>query len=141
MYNGGHNSEEYKMKPYFNAMKLSDIRMNFRMKYSMIQTIRLNFKGNKRYKSEGYRCPDCHALPEAESISATPQSVPSVPGKGPDNSPPVTPSLEVLDSQEHVRSSCLGNKDLRDGRDLNQTVELLAFFSDVRKRRTERYGG
>ena len=128
-------SEEYKMKPYFNAMKLSDIRMNFRMKYSMIQTIRLNFKGNRRYKSEGYRCPDCHALPEAESISATPQSVPSVPGKGPDNSPPVTPSLEVLDSQEHVRSSCLGNKDLCDGRDLNQTVELLAIFRENGERR------
>ena len=115
--------------------------MNFRMKYSMIQTIGLNFKGNRRYKSEGYRCPDCYALPEAESIPATSQSVPAVPGTGSDNSPPVTPSLVVEDSQEHVRSSCLGNKDLRDGRDLNQTVELLAFFSDVRKRRTERYGG
>ena len=134
-------NEEYRMKEYFNTMKLSDIRMNFRRRYYMIQTIRLNFKGNKKYKSEGYRCPDCFALCQAESDTASPQNVSSFSLVGQDNTPPSDPRQVAEDSQEHVQSSCLGNKDLRDGRDLDKTVELLAFFSDVRKRRTERYGG
>ena len=52
----------YEMSPYLKNLSLHDSRVLFRKNAYMLKTVRLNFKSDKRYKAEGYLCPDCIPL-------------------------------------------------------------------------------
>ena len=104
----------------------------------MIQTIGLNFKGNLKYKSEKYKCPDYLAMTvsDLQSVSSS-HSSDSFPQATTPAIPLVTTSQVEEDSQEHLQFSCRANQDLRESRDMNETGEILAFFRDVVQRRVQ----
>ena len=111
----------HKMQDYFRELNIQDSRMKFRIDSFLVPTIRMNYKSHKKYKAENWLCPDC--TPESVTMS------PSPPGD-------LSTSLTTLhaDTQEHAYV-CLGNSDLREGRDLDKTRDQVAFFSDLVERR------
>ena len=114
-------NKPHKMQDYFKKLNVQESRMKFRIDCFLVPTIRLNFKSNKKYKAEKWLCPDC-----------TPECVTKSSGPPGDLS---SPSLNLYaDSQEHAYV-CLGNSDLRQGRDLDDTRDLVTFFSELVDRR------
>ena len=108
-----YENKPLKMQSYLMSLNLRDSRVIFRRNCYFLPCVRLNFKSDKKYKSEGYLCPDCLAL---------------------------DPSVSHPDHQDGLLS-CLGNSDLRVGRDLTNLKQEAAYYRDVISRRTQRYGG
>ena len=79
----------------------------------MMQTVRLNFKSDKRFKAEGYLCPDCLSL---------------------------DPQVSHPDHQDDLLT-CQGNSDLRLHRDLSDQKQEAEYYRDVIARRVQKYGG
>ena len=104
---------DLKIKDYLKTLSLKNARMIFRQNCRLIQTIRTNFKSDKRYLSEKYLCPDCRHLE--------------------------TPVTHV--DEQDLLTSCEGNRDLRDGLDLRDLSQLAEYFRRVIDRRNQRYGG
>ena len=86
--------------------------MIFRRTAGMLKTVAMNFKSDKRYKAEGFLCPDCLAL---------------------------DPPVNHLDTQEAL-FTCQGNSDLRQGLDLNILTDEAKFYREITQRRSEKYG-
>ena len=108
-----YENKKFEMSQYFKTLKIEDSRVMLRYRLKMIQTIRSNFKSNKKYKSDNYRCPDCTSL--------------GIPQK--------------TDTQEHVLTSdCQANMDLKINRDFSKDEDICGFFKDLVKRRVDRYG-
>ena len=108
-----YNKNDLKMKSYLKDLSLKNARVIFRRNCGMIQTVRTNFKNDKRYKSERYLCPDCRHL---------------------------EPPVSHTDKQD-LLTSCVGNRDLREGLELSDLSQLAEYFRRVIERRTQRYGG
>ena len=104
---------QLKRQEYMKKLSLSVARIIFRRNCGMIQTIRSNFKNDKRYKSEKYLCPDCRHL---------------------------VPPVSHVDQQDLI-TSCEGNRDLREGLELSDLKQLAEYFRLVIERRVQRYGG
>ena len=101
------------MSQYFKTIKIEDSRVMLRSQLNMISKIRCNFKSNKKYKSENYRCPDCTSS--------------GIPNK--------------TDTQEHVLISvCQASMDLKVNSDFSKDEDICGFFKDLVKRRVDRYG-
>ena len=77
------------MQEYVKKLSLAKARLIFRKNCGFLNTVCMNFKNNKKYKSERYLCPDCTNL---------------------------IPTITHIDSQD-LLTKCEGNKDLRS--DLN----------------------
>ena len=105
----------HKMQDYFEKLNVKETRMKFRIDSFLVPTIRENFKSNKKYKAENWLCPDC--TPECLTVSPHPPGDLSL-----------YPVTFHGDSQEHAYV-CRGNRDLRQGRDLNKTKDQVKFFS------------
>ena len=73
----------------------------------------MNFKQNKKYKSEKYKCPDCMKL---------------------------NPTQTHIDDQDTL-TSCEGNKDLRSDLNLNDLSQLAEYLRRVIDRRIQRDDG
>ena len=108
-----YNRHDLKIKEYMKTLNLKNARMIFRRNCGMIQTVRANFKNDKKFKSERYLCPDCRHL---------------------------EPPVSHVDQQD-LLTSCEGNRDLREGLELSDLSQLAEYFRRVIERRTERYGG
>ena len=108
-----YDRQEFTMKEYLKTLNLKNARMIFRRNCGMIQTVRSNFKNDKRYKSEKYLCPDCRHL--------------EIP-------------VSHVDQQD-LLTTCEGNRDLREGLELSNLSQLAEYFRRVIDRRTQRYGG
>ena len=108
-----YNNCEFKLKEYFKTLNLNSSRMIFRRNSHMLKTVRSNFKSDKRYKAEGFLCPDCLA---------------------PD------PPISHQDTQEAL-ATCQGNRDLRQGLDLSQLKQEADFYQSIIARRIQKFGG
>ena len=99
------------MSKYFFTLNLADCRMMMRHNLSMIPKIQANFKNNKMYKKLNYQCIDCLSIGIKDKT----------------------------DTQQHLLSEdCVANKHLRNGRDLENPLDVVSFFRDLIKERTER---
>ena len=112
------NTEKYankplKIQPYLLNLNLQDARTIFHRNCYFLPCVRLNFKSDKKNKSEGYLCPDCLAI---------------------------DPPVSHPDHQDSLLS-CLGNSDLRVGRDMTNLKEEAAYYREIISRRTQRFGG
>ena len=105
--------QNLKMKDYVKELSLAKARLIFRRNCGFLSTIRMNFKQNKKYKKEKYRCPDCTKL---------------------------NPTQTHTDDQDSL-ISCEGNKDLRSDLNLNDLGQLAEYFRRVTERRVQRDDG
>ena len=105
--------EELKMQEYVKKLSLAKARLIFRKNCGFLNTVRMNFKNNKKYKSERYLCPDCTNL---------------------------NPTITHIDSQD-LLTKCEGNKDLRSDLNLNDTSQLAEYLKRVIERRIQRDEG
>ena len=56
--------DDYRVLPsYMSSMSLNNARMAFRIKSKMID-LKAYYKGNKRYKADGYICVECNVSVE-----------------------------------------------------------------------------
>ena len=105
--------QNLKIKDYVKELSLAKARLIFRRNCGFLSTIRMNFKQNKKYKKEKYRCPDCTKL---------------------------NPTQTHIDDQDSL-ISCEGNKDLRSDLNLNDLGQLAEYFRRVTERRVQRDDG
>ena len=101
------------MKDYLKELSLAKARLIFRRNCGFLGTIRMNFKQNKKYQTERYRCPDCTKL---------------------------NPTQTHIDDQDNL-TSCEGNKDLRSDLNLNDLSQLAEYFKQVIERQVQRDNG
>ena len=106
------DTEKYKNNPheigsYLKNLNLHDSRILFRKNSYMLQSVRLNFKSNKRYKAEGYLCPDCQSL---------------------------DPPVSHPDHQDKLLT-CQGNSDLRLNRALSDLEQEAGYYRELIVRR------
>ena len=104
---------EIKIQGYLRDLNLVDSRTIFRRNSFTLKTIRLNYKGNKKYKSEGYLCVNCLSL---------------------------TPPVTHPDHQDALLS-CPGNLDLQRGKNMKDLRLEAQFYREVAQRRIQEFGG
>ena len=123
--------EKHEMKGYFKTMNVADSRMAFKIQNFVVPTIRLNFKSDKKYKAEGWLCPDCRVpgsdVSDSQRIAYSEAKVTvgniSQPGG-------------FLDSQEHVIKHCFANEEMRIGKDMDNLGDCVTLIRHVISRRT-----
>ena len=108
-----YDKSEFKLKDYFKSLNLQSSRIIFRRNSHMLKTVRTNFKSDKKYKAEGFLCPDCLTL---------------------------DPPVSHQDTQEAL-ATCQGNSDLRQGLDLSQLKQEADYYQSIITRRTQKFGG
>ena len=104
---------EFRIQEYFETLDLQSARTIFRRNSYMLKTIRSNYKSDRKYKAEGYLCPDCLVL---------------------------DPPVSHVDTQKALLT-CKGNDDLRQGLDLGQLKQEATFYQSVATRRIHKFGG
>ena len=110
--------------------------MAFKIQNYVIPTIRLNFKSDKKYKAEGWLCPDCRVTEGAGVETVTARIAYS---EATVNSGNVRQPGGYLDSQEHVLKYCTKNEELRKGKDLESLEDCVTIFRQVISRRTNKH--
>ena len=108
-----YSNKSHEMGSYLKNLNLNDSRVIFRKNCYMLQTVRLNYKSNTRYKAEGYLCPDCLSL---------------------------NPPVSHPDHQDELLT-CQGNSDIRLKWDLSDQKQEAAFYRECIARRIQKYGG
>ena len=108
-----YKKQKFEMRSYLKTQNLEDARILFRKNSYMLKTVRLNFKSDKRYKAEGYLCPDCLSL---------------------------DPPVSHPDHQEELLT-CPGNSDLRLNRDLSDLKQEAGYYKELIARRIQKHGG
>ena len=81
-----------------------------RKNYKFLQTLKLSFKNDKVFQQDGYLCDDCSAL---------------------------NPPVFHKDGQEELLT-CLGNMDLRIGKNLSDPKLEAEYYRAIIERRTQR---
>ena len=61
-------NEHYGMKPYMETLSVYEARTIFKHKTSMTQFVKLNYKGVKKYKADGWKCDECSELDSEEHL-------------------------------------------------------------------------
>ena len=54
--------DNYGLKPYIETLSLHQARLVFKHRASMSQFVKMNYKGSKAYKAEGWKCEECCKL-------------------------------------------------------------------------------
>ena len=128
------SKKKHEMRGYFRNMNVADSRMAFKIQNYVVPTIRLNFKSDKKFKAEGWLCPDCRVsgsdASETERISYSEARVTAGNIKQPGG---------YLDSQEHVLKHCVMNEELRCGKDLDDLGDCITIMSQVIARRSNKF--
>ena len=56
------------MKPHMENLSVYETKTVFKHNTSMTQFVKLNFKGVKKYKAEGWKCYECSQLDSEEHL-------------------------------------------------------------------------
>ena len=99
-------SENFAAKDYLRLLNLADVRWKFKLRSSMTPTIKMNFKTDKKFAAQLWKCEGCAKLSQSGN----------------------------LDTQQHVLW-CEGYADLRVDMDLDNDQHLVAYFRSVISRR------
>ena len=97
--------------------------MFYKIKYSLVPTIRMNQKNNKKYKAEKWLCPDCAT--ESSSIISSNDKYDYENGI----------ISGYYDDQNHVQFSCSANESLRQRTNSDDSKSVVDFFQTVVNRR------
>ena len=123
--------ENYEMKTFFKTMNVADARMAFRIQNFLVPTIRLNFKSDKKFKAEGWLCPDCRVTEsEVSETARMPYSEAKVSVGN------IKQPGGFLDSQEHIMKHCSAHEDLREGMNTDNLQDCVTLMRRVVARRT-----
>ena len=128
--------EKHELKSYFKTMTVSNSRMAFKMQNYVVPTIRLNFKSDKKFKAEGWLCPDCRETGSGGDVSVTDRIAYS---EAKFNAGNVRQPGGYLDSQEHVLKHCTNNEELRKGKNLESLEDCVSIFRQVISRRSNKH--
>ena len=60
--------EIFGMKNYMETLSVYEARTIFKHKASMTRFVKLNYKGNQRYKAEGWKCDECSFLDSEDHL-------------------------------------------------------------------------
>ena len=107
------SNEKFEMKQYFKTLNVSECRLRFKIKYFLTPTVSWNFKNDKVFKAQNYLCQDC--LSDDVMNDSRPRG--------------------SINSQEHLMYECPANLDLKRGKSLDKTEDLVSFFKDLIERR------
>ena len=105
------SQEKFEQKSYFRTMTVRESRLAFKIKYFLTPTVAMNFKNDKKFKSQNYLCQDCLLSSSTEGTKGYPNS------------------------QEHLMYECPPNEDIRRGKSLDQTHDLVKLFQEIIDRR------
>ena len=103
-----HCNDEFKTQSYFYQMNVHNARMQFKIKASMIPTVRMQYMNDPVFARQLWTCPDC----------ADPQD--TCGGK--------------MDSMAHVLD-CPAHEDIREDLDMESDEGVVEYFKEVVKRR------
>ena len=92
-------------------MTVSERRLALKRNYFLTQTVAMNYKNDKKFKSQNYLCQDCLLSSSTEGTKGFPNS------------------------QEHLMYECPANEDIRRRKSLNQTNDLVKLFQEIIDRR------
>ena len=107
------SKEEFKRKPYFYTLNLSEIRYRFKIQSNMIESFRANF--SSKFRGESLACPYCNKTNRQTDKTRD----------------------EPRDSQEHNLTACPAFSDLRSMFDLETDQGIIQYFKSVVDKRTE----
>ena len=111
--------EKFEMKHYFKTLNIQEAHLCYKIKYFLVPTVSLNFKNDKTFRAQNYLCQDCLTEELAED------------GKS-------TTTLGFQNSQDHLVYECSANEDLKEGKSLDRTQDLVLFFKQILERRQEK---
>ena len=58
-------AEKFERKEYLNKLNLADARLRFSLRAKMTKTVQMNFKGDKKYTQNQWKCQDCQ-IPDTQ---------------------------------------------------------------------------
>ena len=133
------------MRDYFTYMNVTDSRLAYKIETFSVNTIKLNFKSEKKFKSDGWICEDCKDTGSevgeegggggggggAIQLSRIPYSEAKVTVGN------IRQPGGYLDSQEHVLFHCEKNISLRIGKQLDNLQHCVSVFKQVLARRAK----
>ena len=115
-------------------MTISKSRLYFKIQSSITPTVRLNFKSDKKFKSQNWICTDCMELNIDSCIDNKTKKDEFVTMN--------ISSREYFgftDSQEHLMLQCRANEDLRMGKDvMGNNEDCVTFFQQLIQRRLDK---
>ena len=53
------SEEKYEMKPYFRELNVMEARLKFRIRSSMVPSVKMNFSSDKKFQQELWECQHC----------------------------------------------------------------------------------
>ena len=66
-------NDDFKVKPYFNSLRVSHARTRFKLNAHMLPTVKMNFPSDRKFKSEIWACSKgCRQLDSQEHILVCP---------------------------------------------------------------------
>ena len=107
-------------------MSLSDAKFYYRIKHSLVPTVRLCYNSVHKFKAEKWLCPDC--------LQRFP---PELPPSAPAGQQQEHQLVGQPDSLDHIRYSCPINESLRENTDFDEPVDEVRFFREVVNRRKQ----
>ena len=63
-----HAEEAFGVKGYLKALNIPDARLKFALRSKMTQTVQMNFKREKKFMLNGWRCVSCYGLDSQEHL-------------------------------------------------------------------------
>ena len=66
------STEKYGLKEYFSELNVQDAKLFFAIRSRMTRYIQTNYKGNAKYKSNGWKCTSCKVLDTQEHVELCP---------------------------------------------------------------------
>ena len=63
--------EKFEIQPYMYQLRLKDARLRFKLRSSMVPTVKLHFLNNDQYRRDNYQCWDCSFVDSSEHIMKT----------------------------------------------------------------------
>ena len=63
-----HADEAFGSKDYIRKLNIPDARLKFSLRAKMTRTVQMNFKGEKQYKNNGWKCNICGELDTQEHL-------------------------------------------------------------------------
>ena len=68
-----HSAETFGPQDYIKKLNIPDARLKFALRSRMTQTVQMNFKGEKRYGQNGWKCMSCGNLDTQEHLLSCPE--------------------------------------------------------------------
>ena len=111
-------NEEFKRKPYFNELNLSQVRDRFRIDSQMFGNFKASFPSQSRIRGESLKCELCKNICSSNtSLNNT--------------------SDDNMESQRHFLDICPQVRDIKSQYDTESDIGIIEFFTAIMRRKEE----